>query len=107
MLARCEDYLASRRDVAGMLTAVATERGKLINQADLFVRLVPRGKRRLSQSEIMAEVRQEFARYAGMRAVVLDLSTQGFTPQQGFPIDFAVQGPDWRKVTEYSAPIIE
>ena len=34
-----------------------------------------------------------------MRAVVLDLSTQGFTPTRGYPVDFAVQGPDWETVT--------
>jgi multidrug efflux pump subunit AcrB len=105
VLGQCEDKLAARADVAGLLTTVATERGKLINQADLFVRLVPRGARRLSQAQVIAEVRRDFARIQGMRAVVLDLSTQGFTPQQGFPIDFAVQGQDWDKVIEHSARI--
>ena len=28
---------------------------------------------------------------AGMRAVALDLSTQGFTPTRGYPVNFAVQ----------------
>jgi multidrug efflux pump subunit AcrB len=93
--------------VAGLLTTVATERGRLINQADIFVRLVPHRERRLGQHAIIDEVRHEFSQMPGMRAVVLDLSTQGFTAQQGFPIDFALQGPDWDKVIEYSDQIID
>jgi multidrug efflux pump subunit AcrB len=107
VLQQCEDYLASRSDVAGLLTTVATERGRLINQADIFVRLVPHRERRLGQHAIIDEVRHEFSQMPGMRAVVLDLSTQGFTAQQGFPIDFALQGPDWDKVIEYSDQIID
>jgi HAE1 family hydrophobic/amphiphilic exporter-1 len=42
-----------------------------------------------------------------MRAVVLDLSTQGFTPTRGYPVDFAVQGPDWDTVTKLSEKIKE
>src|SRR5262249_44935718 len=43
----------------------------------------------------------------GMRPVVLDLSTQGFTPSRGFPVNFAVQGPDWETVTRLSEAIKE
>jgi HAE1 family hydrophobic/amphiphilic exporter-1 len=107
VLEQCEDYLASRPDVAGMLTTVATERGKLINQADIFVRLVPHSERNLTQRLVIDEVRKRFGAMPGMRSVVLDLSTQGFTAQQGFPIDFAVQGPDWEKVIDCSNQIID
>ena len=107
VLQQCEDYLTSRPDVAGFLTTVATERGKLINQADLFVRLVPHPERSLSQVQIIDEVRREFGVMPGMRTVVLDLSTQGFTAQQGFPIDFAVQGPDWTQLIEHANEIMD
>src|SRR5262249_10491426 len=55
----------------------------------------------------MNEARKELGRIPGMRAVVLDLSTQGFTATRGYPIDFAVQGPDWQTVTELSERIRE
>ncbi len=106
VLQQCEAYLVSRPDVAGLLTTVATEQGQLISQADLFVRLVPHEERTRKQSEIMNEVRDELSKIPGLRIVVLDLSTQGFTAQEGFPIDFAVQGPDWDKVTQYSQQIM-
>jgi HAE1 family hydrophobic/amphiphilic exporter-1 len=43
----------------------------------------------------------------GVRVVVLDLSTQGFTATRGYPVDFAVQGPRWENVTELSERIRE
>jgi HAE1 family hydrophobic/amphiphilic exporter-1 len=42
-----------------------------------------------------------------MRAIALDLSTQGFTPTRGYPVNFGVQGPDWKTVTELSERIKE
>ncbi|HVJ79460.1 MAG TPA: efflux RND transporter permease subunit, partial [Planctomycetia bacterium] len=105
-LGLCEDYLASRPDVEGFLTTVASETGQLINQASIFVKLAPADRRTLHQERIVDEVRTRLATMPGFRVVALDLSTQGFTPQQGFPIDFAVQGPDWKRVTELSAEIV-
>jgi HAE1 family hydrophobic/amphiphilic exporter-1 len=43
----------------------------------------------------------------GVRVVVLDLSTQGFTATRGYPINFAIQGPDWATVTQLSERIRE
>ena len=37
-----------------------------------------------------------------MRAVVQDLSQQGFTAQRGFPVEFSVRGSDWDKLVEVS-----
>src|SRR5262249_47447323 len=53
------------------------------------------------------ETRKRLGRTPGMRPVVLDLSTQGFTPSRGFPVNFAVQGPDWETVTRLSERIKE
>jgi multidrug efflux pump subunit AcrB len=43
----------------------------------------------------------------GVRVVVLDLSTQGFTATRGYPVNFAIQGPDWPMVTRFSERIRE
>ena len=90
-LARCSwirhwlnaDYLASRGDVAGFLTTVATEEGMLINQASIFVRLVGRHQREVVAEGIVDRVRHRFITCPAC-ASLTDLSTQGFT-QQGFP----------------------
>src|SRR5262249_10869921 len=64
-------------------------------------------ERSWTQNQIIAEVRKELVKIPGMRAVALDLSTQGFTPTRGYPVNFAVQGPDWEKVTQLSERIKE
>jgi HAE1 family hydrophobic/amphiphilic exporter-1 len=104
MLARCEDALVDMRDpegrevLAGMFAAISIRPGSLISEGTLFVRLVPAHLRSWTQAEVMNLVRARLATLAGMRAIVLDLSTQGFTPTRGYPVNFAVQGPDWDNV---------
>src|SRR5205807_7903041 len=49
LLRDCEDRIAERAEVAGMLTTVAGEQGQLMNEADVFVHLVPQHERRLRQ----------------------------------------------------------
>lgn len=59
----------------------------------------------MTQADAMNEVRKRLSTIAGMRPVVLDLSTQGFTPTRGFPVNFAIQGPDFETVTKLSEQI--
>jgi HAE1 family hydrophobic/amphiphilic exporter-1 len=89
--------LVNRDDVAGLLTTVATEQGQLINEADIFVHLVPQQERRLRQKEIMEQVRADLERIHDIRIVMRDLSTEGFTAQRGDPVDFAILG-DWKQL---------
>jgi HAE1 family hydrophobic/amphiphilic exporter-1 len=114
MLARGEKVLVDLRDpvtggevIAGMFAAVSIRPGQLLSEGILFVRLVPVGERTWTQNQILAEVRKRLAVIPGMRGVALDLSTQGFTPTRGYPVNFAVQGPDWDKVTQLSEAIRE
>jgi multidrug efflux pump subunit AcrB len=106
MLQECEAELAFREDVAGILTTVATEPGQLMNEADIFVQLVPQHKRRLRQKQIMAEVRSRLEQIHDLRVVMRDLSTEGFTAQRGDPVDFAIQG-DWQTLPQYAAAIMD
>jgi HAE1 family hydrophobic/amphiphilic exporter-1 len=79
------------------------------NRADLQpgmrVRLLP-AQRTQPASLVEAKYGQSEA-VPGVRVVVLDLSTQGFTATRGYPVDFAVQGPDWPTVTALSERIRE
>jgi multidrug efflux pump subunit AcrB len=114
MLQKGEDILAGMRDpvtgeevIAGMFAAVSIRPGSLISEGTLFVRLIPADQRSWTQTDIINEVRKNLGQIPGMRAVVLDLSVQGFTPTRGYPIDFAIQGPDWETVTRLSERIKE
>jgi multidrug efflux pump subunit AcrB len=104
LLAKCERKLAARDDVAGLLTTVATEPGQLMNEADIFVQLVPRHQRQLSQQRIAEEVRIQLEKVEDVRIVVRDQSTEGFTAQRGDPVNFVIQG-DWEKLPEWAAAI--
>ncbi len=114
MLAKGEEIVVGLRDpetgeevVASLFAAVSIRPGSLISEGTMFVRLVPAHERSWTQTDVMNEVRKGFKGVPGVRAVVLDLSTQGFTPSRGYPVNFAVQGPDWNKVTELSERIRE
>ncbi len=105
-LQHCERKLQSRPDVASFLTTVASEPGQLINEADIFVQLTPRHERKLTQHEIMAQVRADLEKVADIRVVLRDQSTEGFTAQRGDPIDFAIQG-DWGRLPRFSHEIMD
>lgn len=114
MLIKGEEVLRNLKDpvndnevVATFFSAVSIRPGALISEGILFVRLIPAHERTVTQSDVIAMIRKEMAKIPGSRTVVLDLSTQGFTAVRGYPVDFAVQGPEWKKVTEYAEKIRE
>jgi len=73
-----------------------------VNSGSAFITLVPPRERRLSQNEFAAQLRRELNSIPGLRAVIQDLSQQGFTAQRGFPVEFSVRGSDWDKLVELS-----
>src|SRR5262249_50847914 len=55
-LQQCEGRLQAMPEVASFLTTVATEPGQLMNESDIFVQLVPRSERALTQLQVMKQV---------------------------------------------------
>jgi multidrug efflux pump subunit AcrB len=122
LLQECEARLTERPEVAGILTTVATERGQLMIEADIFVQLVPQDERPLlreirlgdylihrqlkSQKHIIGEVRADLEQIHDLRLVVRDQSTEGFTAQRGDPVDFAIQG-DWDQLPGHAVQIMD
>jgi multidrug efflux pump subunit AcrB len=106
LLAECENRLVERPEVQSLLTTVATESGQLMNEADIFVQLVPRSQRDRSQQELMIDIRNELRQIEDIRVVVRDQSTEGFTAQRGDPIDFVLQA-DWSRLPRYRAELVE
>ena len=106
ILGRLEGSRDRRGVIATLFSAVSIRPGSLISEGILFVRLIPAEDRTVDADR---HHRHECARSArpspACAAVVLDLSTQGFTATRGYPVDFAVQGPDWKTVTEYAERI--
>jgi multidrug efflux pump len=78
------------------------------NSGVIFVTLHPKGPMRpMTQSEFSQTLRRELNAIPGVRAVVQDLSQQGFSSQRGFPVEFSVRGPDWDTLVELSQGMFE
>jgi multidrug efflux pump subunit AcrB len=105
---RAEEFLLARPEVLRVFGIVGGGAGgpSAVNAGSLFATLKPPGER-MSQAEFSAILRRELNAYPGVRAVVQDLSQQGFTAQRGFPVEFSVQGPDWPALVESSGRIME
>ncbi|HEY3296079.1 MAG TPA: efflux RND transporter permease subunit [bacterium] len=67
--------------------------------------LVPPGQRKMSQSEFSAMLRKNLNSIPGVRAVIVDLSQQGFAAQRGFPIEFSIRGSDWNTLEDLSGDV--
>ncbi|HMO34679.1 MAG TPA: efflux RND transporter permease subunit, partial [Gemmatales bacterium] len=113
MLQKAEAAIVGIRDdqdrevIATIFAAISIRPGQLISEGTLFIRLMPKPMRSLSQTQAIQEVRKRLGSIAGMKAIVLDLSVQGFAASRGYPVNFAVQGPDWEKVIQYAERIRE
>ncbi|HEX7152099.1 MAG TPA: efflux RND transporter permease subunit [Thermoanaerobaculia bacterium] len=107
VFARAEEYLQSQKEVTRVFGNVGGFGGGGVNSGILFVTMVPPKERDVTQQEFATRVRKELNSYPGVRAVVQDLSQQGFTGQRGFPIEFSVRGPEWEKLVEYSTEMRE
>jgi multidrug efflux pump subunit AcrB len=114
ILQRGEEILVGMKDpvtkkelIASLFAAVSIRPGQMVSEGIIFVRLIPSHERSWTQNEVMNEIRKRFGAVAGVRTLVMDLSTQGFSARRGFPVNFAVQGPDWEKVIALSERIKE
>ncbi len=103
---RAEDFLMKQPEVVKVFGNVGGGGGGGVNSGIVFVTMIPPDKR-VSQQEFSARIRKEFNSYPGVRAVVQDLSQQGFTAQRGFPIEFSVRGPEWEKLIELATDMRE
>jgi hydrophobe/amphiphile efflux-1 (HAE1) family protein len=105
---RAEAFLLSRPEVVRVFGTVGGGAGgaAAVNAGTLFATLTEPGER-MSQAEFAALLRRELNSYPGVRAVVQDLSQQGFTAQRGFPVEFSVQGPAWDELVGLSARIMD
>jgi hydrophobe/amphiphile efflux-1 (HAE1) family protein len=91
---KIESYVTARPEVTRCFGVVGGFGGG-VSGGVVFVSMVDKSERKLSQAEFAAEIRKELNSYPGVRVVVQDLSQSGFTAQRGFPVEFSVRGPDW------------
>ncbi|MCA8937760.1 MAG: efflux RND transporter permease subunit [Planctomycetes bacterium] len=99
---QAEKYVYTHRDVEREFCIVGGFGGGDVNTAILFVTLKPPEERDRGQNEIASELRAELNKLPGLKAVVQDLSQQGFAARRGFPVEFSIRGPDFDKLGELS-----
>ncbi|HZM16708.1 MAG TPA: efflux RND transporter permease subunit [Candidatus Krumholzibacteria bacterium] len=99
LLQRAEAIINNRPEVRRCMASIGGgPGGSAVTSAQALVTLVDPGDREYNQKEFAALLRRELNAIPGLRAVVQDLSQQGFTAQRGFPVEFSVRGPDWDKL---------
>jgi HAE1 family hydrophobic/amphiphilic exporter-1 len=101
-----EELVRNRPETVRVYIAVGGYGNGDVNTANMFVTLKPRNERKLSQSQIMSEVRAAANKIPNMKVFLQDLSTRGFTARRGFPIEFNIRGPDWNVLNEKTQQII-
>jgi multidrug efflux pump subunit AcrB len=102
---RAEAFLLSRPEI-DRLFGVVGGFGAGVNGGVLFVTMQPPQERELTQRDFMGVLRRELNAIPGLRAVIQDLSQQGFTAQRGFPVEFSVRGSDWDQLIEVSQDVM-
>jgi HAE1 family hydrophobic/amphiphilic exporter-1 len=104
-LTAVESVLAKNPDVYSWFSAVGLGESAQITNARIFVRLVGREERERSQSEIMQALRRDLAQVPGVRAFPAAISPIG--GQRGEPLQFAIQGPDLKKIDALADIMVE
>jgi HAE1 family hydrophobic/amphiphilic exporter-1 len=95
-LAEVEAVLAKRADVYSYFSAVGLGDDGQVNSGSVFVRLVDRKDRTLSQAEIMRALRTDLGAIPGVQAFPAGISPIG--GQRGEPLQFAIVGYDLQKI---------
>ncbi|HUP58527.1 MAG TPA: efflux RND transporter permease subunit [Bdellovibrionota bacterium] len=103
-----EDFLLKRPEVNKFFAAVGGFTGGETNTGIVFISLHPKDKRKLSQVEFI-QVCRDFLNKEMPESLpqVQDPSQQGFSGGSGFPIEFAITGPDWTKLGELADQVVE
>ncbi|KYF61854.1 acriflavine resistance protein B [Sorangium cellulosum] len=102
---RAEKFVGEHAAVSRVFSVVGGFGGGAVNTGILFVTMKPADERTMSQADLQGALRKELNGYAGLRAVVQDMSQSGFTAQRGFPVEFSIRGPDWGELTKHSERI--
>ncbi len=77
-----------------------------VNSGNINMTLVPPKERKLTMPQLSAELRRQLNAVPGVKAVIQDLSQQGFTGQRGFPVEFSVRGSNWDQLIDVSQNVM-
>ena len=106
LMQKVEGVFYGHPEVTQLFSFVGGMGGGGINSGNIFANIVPPKERKMTQAEFSAVLRRELNSIPGVRAVIQDLSQQGFTAQRGFPVEFSVRGSNWDELVDLSQKIM-
>ncbi|MGZ3698907.1 MAG: efflux RND transporter permease subunit, partial [Bdellovibrionota bacterium] len=105
---QAEEYLSKIPEINGVFSIVGGFGGDAVNQGSMFISLVDRSKRQISQADLMKKIRKDLKeKIKGVQIIAQDLSLKGFAASRGFPVEFIIQGPDWDQLTRSTDAMME
>lgn len=106
---QAEEWFRSQPEVKSVYAAVGGFGGSSAdtNVSMLFVTLVPKESRKISQQEFMDKSRGGLKKIPELKAFLQDLSARGFSSGRGFPVEFTVMGPDWDQLSKQTTEIMK
>ncbi len=104
-LEKIEAVLGSHKEIATYFTAIGLGQAGQANQGLAFVRLVPRDRRAIKQSDIVATVRKELMQIPGVRAFATSVPPIG--GMRGEPLQFVVTGQNLSEIGRLSTALQE
>jgi hydrophobe/amphiphile efflux-1 (HAE1) family protein len=107
LVQKAETVVAERPEVVQLFSFVGGMGGGGVNSGRMYLTLVPPKQRKMSQAELSGSLRRELNAIPGLRAVIQDLSQQGFTAQRGFPVEFSVRGSNWDQLVLFSQQMMD
>lgn len=104
---KAEEYLRTQPEVTDIYSTIGNyQQNNIVSAGMIYVILTAANKRTLSQQEIMERTRNDLRKLMpGTEVFGQDLSLTGFSASRGFPVEFTVEGPDWRKLQDYAKQI--
>lgn len=107
-----EALLLKRPEIERLLVFVG---GRDVNFGRIMVMLkhkgkrgrLPGAKRDMTQNDVMEYYRKLLRPLKEMRITVQDFSAQNITASRGYPVEFAIQGPDWEKLSSLSHAMMD
>ena len=106
---KAESYLKQMPEVQDYYTTIGNyQNNDIVNAGVIYVILKDQNKRKMSQAEIMVKARTEIQKLVPESSVFTqDLSLAGFSASRGYPIEFIVEGPDWKELATISKTIMD
>jgi len=106
LVQKAEALVAQRPEVTQLFAFVGGMGGGGVNSGNMWITMVAPKQRKMTQAQFSAMLRRDLNAIPGLRAVIQDLSQQGFTAQRGFPVEFSVRGSNWDQLVSLSQQMI-